>query len=117
MTRSFSITVPDVVATALEDWAHATGRTRGHLIGFLLESMARLKYPHRFTTPALPDDVDPADHDALLSFVTKLAEGNLNAADVAMIAHIVKIDVDELQRRVDKSKNGNGSSANATAKK
>ena len=115
MSTSFSVTVPDIAATALQDWADSTGRTRGNLVGFLLEELARLKYPHRFTTPRLPDDINPAEYEALIEFVLKLTEGNLNAAEVAKTARIVGIEADSLQFRVDKSKNGNGSSTDAEA--
>ena len=110
MSTSFSVTVPDIAATALQDWADSTGRTRGNLVGFLLEELARLKYPHRFTAPRLPNDINPDDYEALSKFVLKLTEGNLNASEVAMTARIVGIEPDSLQYRVDQSKNGDSTS-------
>lgn len=114
MTKSFSITVPDPVEKALGDWAQATGRTRGSLIAFLLETLARLKYPERFDSVELPQDVDIADHQAMLAFVAKLSKGQLSRADVTMISHITDVDSEALQHRVDKAQKGNENHAPIT---
>lgn len=47
-TTKFSITVPVVVAEALQQWANEERRTRGNLAALVLEMAVRLRYEGKF---------------------------------------------------------------------
>ncbi|MEL7502823.1 MAG: ribbon-helix-helix protein, CopG family [Cyanobacteria bacterium J06554_6] len=58
MPARFTITLPDKLAKALEEWADDEGRTRANLATFLVELGIRERFPDRFP-PRIKRDSEP----------------------------------------------------------